>query len=98
MRWNAPTALECAGKHRLRRIAPIALEFCLQPGTQPILPSGCRSLVATAVFQPAVSGSACRAKFLWLTAGSSSRSPAISLRLSVREIKNSGQKLNVLLF
>ena len=33
-----------------------------------------------------------------LTAGSSSRSPAISLRLSVREIKNSGQKLNVLLF
>ena len=69
MCWNAPTALECAGKHRLRRIAPmrllcrlrwnctgLALEFCLQPGTQPILPCGCRSLVATSVLQPAVSG------------------------------------------
>ena len=51
MRWTAPIAPNCADLRRLRRlrrlhrIAPIALEFCLQPGTERMLPCGCRSLV-----------------------------------------------------
>ena len=58
MRWNAPFApncAKCAELRRLRRIAPfarclrrIALEFCLQPGTQPYT-HGWRSLVATSL-------------------------------------------------
>ena len=61
MRWNAPNALECAvcaELRQVRRIVPIApncadcagiaLEFCLQPGTQPYS-HGWRSLVATSL-------------------------------------------------
>ena len=95
LRWNAlestdcafaPNCAVCAELRRLRCLRRIALEFCLQPGTQPILPCGCRSLVATSVLQ------SCQV-FV-----AHSRSPATSLQLSVREINNSGQKLNVLLF
>ena len=107
----APSCAVCAELRRLRcwrRIAPsalfapncagIALEFCLAAWHIAICyPVAGAAWLRPRYLQPAVSGSACRAWFLWLTAGSSSRSPAISLQLSVRKINKAGQKLNMLL-
>ena len=114
VRWNAPIALdcaECAGMRRLRWNAPestdcaelrclrrIALEFCLYSlAHSQYYPVAVAAWLRPRCCSLQFPGSACRARFLWLTAGSSSRSPAISLQLSVRKINNSGQKLNVLL-
>ena len=105
MRWKAPIApfapncAVCAELRRLRCLRRIALEFCLQPGTQSqyYYPVAVAAWLRPRCCSLQFPGSACRARFLWLTAGSSSRSPAISLQFSVREINNSGQKLKVLL-
>ena len=85
--WNALESTDCAELRRLRWNSAYSLAHSQY---YPVL----RPRFCSLQFP----GSACRAKVLGLTAGSSSRSPAISLQLSVREINNSGQKLNVLLF
>ena len=99
LRWNALESTDCAVCAELRRLRRIALEFCLQPGTQSqyYYPVAVAAWLRPRCCSLQFPGSACRARFLWLTAGSSSRSPAISLQFSVREINNSGQKLKVLL-
>ena len=105
LRRIAPNCADCADCAELRRLrrcalfapncAGIALEFCLQPGTQPYT-HGWRSLVATSLLAacsfravPVVPG------FLWLT---TPPVPAV-LRFffncqSCRETNNAGQKLN----
>ena len=106
MRWKAPIA-------RLRRIAPFApncADCAVCAELRRLRWNSAYSLAHSQYYPVAVAawlrprfcslqfpGSACRARFLRLAAGSSSRSPAIVLQLSVRKINNSGQKLNVVI-
>ena len=111
---SALECAECAGMRRLRRIAPTApfarnCAVCalFAPNCAGTLPTAWHTAIYPWLAQPGCDlltrslqfpGSACRARFLWLT---TPPVPAV-LRFffncqSCRETNNAGQKLNVLL-
>ena len=114
MRWNVLDCAVCAELRQLRRIAPIAPNCAVcavcalfAPNCAGILPTAWHTAIYPWLAQPGCDlltcslqfpGSACRARFLWLT---TLPVPAV-LRFffncqSCRETNNADQKLNVLL-